>query len=332
MAFYDFNPSGYREWFVNSNKYYAGSADHPQVMPSQKVLDIAAMTVLEAQIPYTWYTVDSDDNQIFIAKTSGTGVLSGSEYTLTIPPGNYTPATMTTALTTLLPVNAYTGAASTYPMFSAVTYSETTGMFTVTPNSNIFSTAAIVVIVHPTGLRAVSWNADITANSQPLTDFTKSAMEPLGISDITAPVNLLGTGGTALTFPMMIALGGPAYIAIRGNFGFGGNQNLIACDDSLGAGGNNYIGNILAFIPVNTIPGGTICWKNMSPRGGFFDLPIATLEQAEFWITAGDNEKPLALNGHSFQFKLGFIVGNRSSLSRGSNFTGDRRVTTSSMY
>lgn len=332
MAFYDYNPSGYREWWINSNKFMPGiplsSADHPYVRPSQSILDIAAMTVVEAQIPYTWYTINSYNNQVFVVQTSGSTVVSGTERILTIAPGNYTPATIVTALTTTYPVIGTTGATETHYLFSAATYSETTGQLTVTPNSAIYGSNPVDVIVKPDGVHALAWQADLVAHGQPMTLFSNSAMEPLGISDITAPSNVQGTGGVALTFPMIIALGGPAYVAIRGNFGMGGNQNILACDD----GESNYVGNVMAFIPVNTIPGGTISWKNLAPRGGFFDLPIAVLEQAEFWLTAGDNEEPLALNGHPFQLKLGFVVGNRSGISRGSSFTGDRGVTTSSMY
>jgi hypothetical protein len=44
MPLYDYDPSGYREWFINSNKYAYGTTDAPTVMPSQKLLDVVAMT------------------------------------------------------------------------------------------------------------------------------------------------------------------------------------------------------------------------------------------------------------------------------------------------
>jgi hypothetical protein len=48
-------------------------------------------------------------------------------------------------------------------------------------------------------------------------------------------------------------------------------------------------------------------------------------------VTAGDDETPLSLNGHSFQLKLGFMCMSKQSMQFGSAFTGDRGVTSSFM-
>ena len=325
MSFYDYDPSGYREWWINSNKYIYGTTDKPTVMPSQKLLDVVAMTVLEAQVPYTFYTVNANNNVLFIANYVGTTI--SNMRILTIAQGNYTPATMITALTTTYPVVATTGSADTNYAFSAVTYSDSTGKFTLTPNSAIFNSSNTYIITNPTSAVAIAWQAAMVTAAQPRSNFALAMVEPIGLADITSLADVLFPSAAATTLPMIIALGGPSYIAIRGNFGMGGNKNILTCDDA--PNNSTYSGNILAFIPVNTIPGGTITWKNLAPRGGFFDYPIATLEQAQLWITAGDEEEQLSLNGHSFQLKLGFMTGSRRQIVRGSPYTGDRGVTTS---
>lgn len=49
MSLYDYEPSGYREWFINSGKFKFGTPNRSQVFASQALQDIVAVAVLEAQ-------------------------------------------------------------------------------------------------------------------------------------------------------------------------------------------------------------------------------------------------------------------------------------------
>ena len=81
--------------------------------------NIAAIKIVEVQIPFTWYTVNSNNNRFFFNDS----VQSGA--TLTIPVGNYTGPSMATAVAALLTASSgaftYTG-----------TYDATTGKITFT--------------------------------------------------------------------------------------------------------------------------------------------------------------------------------------------------------
>jgi hypothetical protein len=234
---------------------------------------------LEAQVPYSFYTVHSN-NQLFLAQYYS-GAIQNMR-TLTIPSGNYNPTTICAVLTATYPVVATTGSADTNYAFTTATYSDTTGKLTLTPNSATFNTSyPVYIIVNPAGTYAPLWQAAVQAAGKAPANFKYACVEPLGLSDIAKLQDVALTANTATQLPNTISLGGPAYVAIRGNFGVGGNTNVVTCGD--GTDVNGYNGNILAFVPINTIPGGTITWKNMAPRGGFFAYPISTLESAQLW-------------------------------------------------
>ena len=319
MSQYDFNPSGYREWFVNSGKFRFGNPNRSEVFTSQTILDVVAVTVLEAQIPYTFYTINDSNNVILVYKIT-VGVPSGFKLTLTN--GNYTPDTMASILTTLLPRTWPADVASVNPLFSAVTYDSSTSKFTVTFNSTLLTGGGWSWYLNQ-DINDAFVQAALANNYLPPVGL---CIEPLGGTDIRAPSDFSFTPGTPKTLPYSIALGGPPFIAIRGNFGIGGSDNIVLCDNNED---QQYVGNVIGMIPVNTVPGGTITWKNVAPRGGFFSLTAAQISSATFWCTTGDDDSVLDFNGHGFQFKLGFILRNRGNIMSGSRYTGDRGVTSS---
>lgn len=319
MSLYDYEPSGYREWFVNSGKFRFGTPNRAEVYTSQALQDVVAISVLEAQIPYTFYTINDNNNKIAVLKLTA-GVPSG--YYMTIPSGNYAPDSLCTALTSQTATVWPSGAAGSGPLFQGATYSSQSGKLTLTVNSTMVTGSgwSFYVNTRPTG----PFPAAALANSLNLP--TALCIEPVGVGDIRNPTDLAVTPGIALQLPYAIALGGPPYLAIRGNFGIGGSDNIVVCDESAD---QKFGGNILCMIPVNTVPGGTITWKNQAPRGGFFALTSAQIDSATFWVTTGDDDTELDFNGHGFQFKLAFMSRNRGAIRGGSRWTGDRNVTSS---
>lgn len=216
-----------------------------------------------------------------------TGVPSG--FTVTIPPGNYTPETLSAALTA---TTAYAWPANTVasgPLFQAASYSSQSGKMTLTVNSTVVTGSGWYYYCNDT--TGAQFPAAAKANS--LTLPAAICIEPLGLSDIRNPQDLAVTPGVALQLPYAIALGGPPYLAIRGNFGIGGGENIVVCEEG---DDQKYGGNILAMIPVNTVPGGTITWRNQAPRGGFFSLVASQITEATFWVTTGDDDTELDFN------------------------------------
>jgi hypothetical protein len=321
-SLFDYSPSGYREWFVNSGKFRFGDPNRCEVFTSQQLQDVVAVTVLEAQIPYTFYTINQNNNVLAVVKTPAGSPPSG--FTLTIPAGNYSPETLCTALLNTN-CNAWpSGAGVGAPLFTAATFSGAVGKLILTVNSVIATGSGWFIYTNEDADGALPK----AALSHGLYPPRSLCIEPTGVSDIRAPVDLPVTPGTAVQLPYMIALGGPPYLAIRANFGIGGADNIVVCEES---GDQKYGGNVLCMVPVNTIPGGTITWKNIAPRGGFFALNATAIDSATFWVTTGDDDTQMDFNGHGFQFKLGFILRNRGAAGAGSRYTNDRAVTSSSM-
>ena len=320
-SLFNYEPSGWREWHVNTGRYRFGNANRAEVYTSQSLQDVVAVTVLEFQCPYTWYTINSNNNVIAVLKVVA-GVPSG--YTVTLPHGNYTTDTLTAALTSTTAAVWPSGVAAAGPLFSAATYTTLTGKLTLTVNATVVTGGGWYFYTNTSGSIA----AAALANS--LVAPTALCIEPIGIADIRAPADLATTPGTPQELPYAIALGGPPYLALRANFGLGGGDNIVVCEER--SGDQKFSGNILALIPINSVPGGTIQWTNPAPRGGMFSMDASQIDSATFWLTTGDDDTQLDLQGHGFQFKLGFIVRNRGSLMGGASpWTGDR-VTSSILY
>lgn len=322
MSLFDYEPTGYREWFVNSGKFRFGSPNRAEVYTSQSLQDVVAVSVLEAQIPYTFYTIHAANNIIAVLKITA-GVPSG--YYMTIPIGNYAPDTLCTALTSQTATVWPSLAAGSGPLFQAATYSTQTGKLTLTVNSTLVTGTGWYFYANT----QTNGQFPVAAKANSLALPTALCIEPVGVGDIRNPSDLAVTPGIALQLPYAIALGGPPYLAIRGNFGIGGSDNIVVCEESAD---QKFGGNILCMIPVNTVPGGTITWRNTAPRGGFFSLTSAQIDSATFWVTTGDDDTELDFNGHGFQFKLAFMSRNRGSVMGGSRYTGDRNVTSSARF
>lgn len=325
---YDYEPTGYREWFINSSKYRYGTIDKPTVLASDRLQDIVAISVLEAQLPYTFYTINSNNNTLYLRIATAVNPAIYIVYQVQLPVGNYTPDTLVTALLALnsptqylqvgVVATTFLSITGTNSVFSNVTYSSQTGRLTMQPPP--YTTTA-----------AGPFYPGYAVYIDTTTSYPNACVAPLGLAPNTLlPIMSPGNPGTALsvTMPYVIALGGPPYLMIRGSFGLGGNDNMVTCEVSLD---RTTAGNILAAIPVNTVPGGTISWKNGAPRGGFFNFPVANLEEAQLWVTMGDDDTPVAFNGHPFQLKLGFLTRHKGSTFLGSKFTNDRGVTSSLM-
>jgi hypothetical protein len=299
---YDYDPPSYREWFVNSLRYKSGGPNRPTVFANSPITEVVALTILEAQIPYTFYTIGSYNNKLYMrerALASATPPTTDPYATITITPGNYNTGNLSAAVTAAIAAGGLTG---TYTL----TYSTSTGKLTLASSDKLFDVLTVIPTVAST-----LW--DQSANYLPL-----ACLTPLGL-EYYSRQNYVNVA--TLTFPNAISLSGPSWVMLRGNFGIGSSENLVLCDD----GTINNLGNVLAAIPVNTVPGSTISWRNNGPRGGFFAMSSPILDSATFWCTSGDDDTQLDFNGQPFQFKLGILV-----RGKGAPGYGNRGITSSS--
>lgn len=190
--------------------------------------------------------------------------------TVTITPGNYTTNTIGSAIISAISTAGFAG---TY----TVSYSDATQKLTIASSNKQFD------------LLFTNVASD------------KLCTLPIGFDPYlqSSVINV-----SSVTTPNAVALSGPSFVYIRGTLGIGSGDNFVVCDD----GEIGDMGNILAAIPVNTVPGGTISWTNPAPRGGVFGVSADVIRSGTFWCTSGDDDSILDFNGQPFEFKLGMLV------------------------
>ena len=107
---------------ATANSTYA-STDTPLFMMDRLVTSVAAMKILEVQIPFTYYVYNSTNNTFTLTANGHAPV------TVTIPVGNYTVSELATVFGAALNLVG----ATTY----TVTYSDTTAKYTITDTANV---------------------------------------------------------------------------------------------------------------------------------------------------------------------------------------------------
>lgn len=102
------------------------SSNWPKIMFGKPLENVAAVKILEATIPFTYYVIHSSNDTFTLNE-------SGNSYTITIPDGSYTSSELVNELKTQLDAAAAAG------VFT-VTYSAITMKFTIASTVNFFLT------------------------------------------------------------------------------------------------------------------------------------------------------------------------------------------------
>lgn len=165
------------------------TTDWPLFLLGKPLTNIAALKIVEAQIPFSYYvfyaaTADSNSSNNTFTLTESDG---GGATTVTIPAGNYTSTTILTALASAL--NAASANSHTY----TVTYSSTTQLLTITSNAGGANT---FTLTFGTSVNDPGWN-----NPRLWLGFSGGAN--------------ISTTGQVLVAPSVIQLTGPNYIYIN---------------------------------------------------------------------------------------------------------------------
>jgi hypothetical protein len=103
------------------------STDWPTFYINRPLLNIVAMKVIQAEVPFSYYVVNNDNNTFILTETGSTIV--------TLPVGNYNSSTLCTALETALTTASTFLGSRTY----TVTYSSITQKLTVTASTGTFT-------------------------------------------------------------------------------------------------------------------------------------------------------------------------------------------------
>ena len=299
-----------------------------QIGGKQPLVNIGAMKIIEAQIPFTWYTVTLANNTFTVWELGlGSGVDGGFVYyptTLSIPPGNYDTTSFGTAMSlaltgsffsTYVPGTSFTppgGLAKTLP-FKLISYT-----FVYNPSTGKYQ---INVVGGNASSRQGYFNFYFT--------FPASTIQTQSLAYIIGgPVDGTPTANSFLSPGASSVVVVPPYYT----FGFmpnianlTGPNYLYLNSRKLGAVCNIYLpkgqafqhagnaGPQLAKIPVNVNPGGVIYWSDPD-ISKYFDLSaLNSLTQVDFYFTLGnDQSTPVLFNGQSFSLKLALLLNNTS--------------------
>ena len=208
------------------------TSDWPQFNLGRPLPNVAAIKVLEVQIPFSYYVI-SQENSTFTLIESGLGVTYTSA-TITLPSGNYTATSICTTLSTLL--TAASGNAYTY----TATYS------TINQRITIVTTAVSTMSFTLTfGLSGDSGNT----NPRLWLGFNQTQSCLSGI-----------TTTKTLVAPNCLQITGPNYLYINSTT-LGSLATIYLPSGATNLGGGS-IGPQLAKIPVNCQPGGVINWQD----------------------------------------------------------------------
>lgn len=254
------------------------NTDWPVFWLPKPLTNVAAVKIIECQIPFTYYVFNSSNNMFELTESSGTS-------TVTIPPGNYTALTLPLALQSALDL------ASTIPTLYTVTYSTTTMKFTIVQTA---ATQFTITIGH----------ADDFA-----TDSARNYLGFYGGPNVSSTLGIL-------TSPYAALITGPNYVYINSNF-LGASVNMYLPADcpltgapptGLGAsqqGGGT--GPQVAKVPITVNPGGINYWADPDPQK-WFDLEnMPNVSTLDFFLSLGNIPGVLSLNGQSFSLKLGIL-------------------------
>jgi hypothetical protein len=265
---------------TTSNAAGAAATDWPVFLLGGKMplSNIAAVKIIEAQIPFSWY-VFNDQN------TSQNA--NGTQWTL----------------------NETGGASNLYPKIAVGNYAGGS------PLAAALQTALNAVSSNYTvAYDSQSQKLTFSTTKAGVTAFTFTFGAPTNSGNfnprlyIGFPGGVTSSTGTSLVSPNAVLVSGPNYLYVNSTK-FGQLINLYLPQGAFNLGGGN-AGPQMAKIPVNASSGETIFWQDPDPQK-WFDLEgLTVLNQIDFFLTLGNTttQIPLRLNGLGFSLKLGVLA------------------------
>lgn len=257
--------------------------DWPLFVFGRVAVDIAAIKVLEVQIPFSWYVFNEEISNFLLIEGVNPPIL------ITIPPGNYNIQSLMAQLKIALDAASafdytltYSGSSSTAPQ---------TGKITITNNNP-----------------GVTAQFSFTFTNQDLPYYLGFPIDNNNSNNtFTSSVG----SNPVLVSPGQVNITGPNYIYLNSN-AFGNLVNLYL---PVGPTTSGILGPEIAKIPVNVQPGGVIYWQDPDPQKWYDIGGVDTLDQIDLYLGLGKSiaEDPLKLNGQPFSVKIGILVQKRTS-------------------
>lgn len=273
---FEFDSFDTSQSFINS--YY--SQDWPNFFMGKPLQNVAAIKILEAQIPFSYYVFNSINNTFTLTESDGGGAVLVS-----IPVGNYTSTTILTALATAL--NTVSPNSHAY----TVTFSASTQLLTVTSNAGGTKTFTLTF-----------GGANDNGNTNPrlALGFTAGASAS-NTSQTLVAENVIQLTGPNYMFLCSRTLGPLVHLYLPGN----GEINPT---------GSGADGPQIAKIPITSQPGGVTFWQDPAPLFWFDMGNTGFTGNLDLYFTLGTNnpDVPVSFNGASFSVKLGILTNTTS--------------------
>lgn len=262
-AYQEFNLDSW-DASTGASQLYASSDWPIFYMGGTPISHVVAMKIIEVQIPYSWYSINSTNNTFQFTVTGHAAV------TATLTPGNYTSATLAAEIKARMDAVAPGGHSFT------VTYSSATQKFTISISGG--------------GTYTMTFGTYVNSPAM-FMGFTPSTTYP------TVAANSVTSTTAAL-------VSGPNYLYVNSRR-YGQIAGLYLPTGSIGGG---VTGPQMAKIPINVGSGGVIYWQDPDPQKWFDVGDIQSFERVDFYLTLGNTDKIIELNGLSFSLKLGLLT------------------------
>jgi hypothetical protein len=216
---------------TNSPDAASATTDWPLFMFGRPLSNVAAVKILEVQIPFTFYIFNSGNNT-FVMNIAGFG-----NTTVTIPEGNYTSGTIVTALNTALAsAIAFLGIGG-YAVTAS--YVAATGKLRFTTSDN----GTIITFTFGTSTNSGNDNPRLYLgfNAGPILSSSNGSVQ-------------------VINAPNVVLLTGPNYLYINSTT-LGQLCNVYLPLGAVNVGGGNS-GPQMAKVPINVLPGNVIFWQD----------------------------------------------------------------------
>ena len=271
---------------LDATSSYAGgvaSSDWPlfEVAAKGPLENICGIKILEVQIPFSWYIINSVNNT-FIMSITGVG-----NFTITIPVGNYNSVTMASALATA--INTVIGAAN-----YVVSFDTLLSKFKFVQNAGPVAVFSFTFGA-PAGIPGIQPNSG-----------NKNPRLYIGFTPGTTTSALNG-GLQTIVAPNVGQVTGPNYLYIN-SAKLGSDVDIFLPAGAFNLGGGK-AGPQIAKIPIDVNPGGVIRWQDPAHEFFFTYDQLQSINAFDFYLTLGNttSQIPLQLNGLGFSLKLGIM-------------------------
>jgi len=255
----------------------------------QPLSNVAAIKILEVQIPFSYYVFCPENTQ---------QNANGTQWTLNETGG------VTNAYPLIVSGNYSGGAALAGALQSAL--NAVSSNYVV---NYINETQKLTFSTSKAGVTAFSFSFGATTNSG-----NTNPRLYMGF-----PGGTTSSSGLNMTSPNVALPSGPNYLYVNSSR-LGPLTSLYLPQGAFNLGGGN-AGPQIAKIPVSGNPGDILYWQDPDPQK-WFDLEnLPLLNQVDFYLTLGNTttQTPLRLNGLPFSLKLGIVTNefNHNDLSGG---------------